>query len=83
MPTVHRLIAEDDLVASELTITGTHKGKFKRHSPTGKEVKFTGIFIDRVIDGKIVEMWHRPDFLTLLKQIGIVPEDVMDGEVAK
>ena len=75
--TVHDLICEGDLVASNLTITGTHQGQFGRYSPTGKAVKFTGMFLDRVADGKIVEMWHRPDFLTLLIQIGAVPADIM------
>ena len=77
--TVDQLIAEGDLVASELTITGTQSGQFRRFAPTGKEVKFSGFFIDRVVDGKIVEMWHKPDFLTMLIQIGAVPEDVMAG----
>lgn len=76
---VNQLIAEGDLVASELTITGTHSGQYKRHAPTGKEFRFNGFFIDRVVDGKIVEMWHKPDFLRLLMQIGVVPEDVMAG----
>ena len=75
--TVHELIAEGDLVASNLTITGTHEGKFGNFEPTGKSVNFTGTFIDRVVNGKIVEMWHRPDFLQLLIQIGAVPEDIM------
>jgi len=77
--TVHQLIAEDDLVASDLTITGTHSGQFKRHAPTGRQVKFNGVFIDRVVDGKIVEMWHKPDYLTLLMQIGAVSEEIMTG----
>jgi|TARA_B100000315_G_scaffold250024_1_gene282144 hypothetical protein len=33
--------------------------------------------MDRVVDGKIVEMWHRPDFLRMLIQIGAVPDDMM------
>ncbi|MDP6822061.1 MAG: ester cyclase [Dehalococcoidia bacterium] len=77
--TVHQLVAEGDPVASELTITGTHSGQFKRHAPTGKPVSFNGHHMDRASDGKIVETWHRPDFLTLLIQIGAVPEDVMSG----
>ncbi len=75
--TVHDLVAEGDLVASNLTITGTHQGNFGRHAPTGRQVSFTGMFLDRVADGKIVEMWHRPDYLRLLIQIGAVPDDVM------
>lgn len=77
--TVGELIAEGDLVASTLTITGTHRGKFKSIEPTGKSVSFNGVFIERVRNGKIVEMWHRPDFLRLLMQIGAVSEEIMNS----
>jgi predicted ester cyclase len=76
---VGELIAEGDLVASTLTFTGTHRGRFRSIEPTGKSVNFTGVHIERVRDGKIVEMWHRPDFLRLLMQIGAVSEDIMDA----
>ncbi len=76
---VHKLVAEGDIVASDLTITGTHLGHFRQHAPTGKQVRFSGTFMDRVVNGKIVEMWHRPDFLRMLMQIGAVPEDIMGG----
>ncbi|MQG58031.1 MAG: ester cyclase [SAR202 cluster bacterium] len=74
---VHKLVAEGDIVASDLTITGTHLGHFRQHAPTGKQVRFSGTIMDRVVDGKIVEMWHRPDFLRMLIQIGAVPDDMM------
>jgi predicted ester cyclase len=70
-------LSEDDLVASTLTITGTHRGKFRSIEPTGKSVNFTGVHIERVRNGRILEMWHRPDFLRLLMQIGAVSEDIM------
>ncbi len=66
-------IAEDDTVVSPVTITGVHVGDFKGIAPTNKKVEFTGVFMDRVVDGKIVEMWHRPDYLTLVQQIGGFP----------
>ncbi len=77
--TVNQLVAEGDIVASELAITGTHSGQFKQHAPTGKSVTFNGHFMDRVVGGKIVETWHKPDYLTLLIQIGAVPDDVTSG----
>ena len=75
--TVHDLVAEGDLVATNLTITGTHQGQFGQYAPTDKKVSFDGMFMDRVTDGKISEMWHRPDFLRMLMQIGNVPSDMM------
>ncbi|MDP6514149.1 MAG: ester cyclase [SAR202 cluster bacterium] len=63
-------IAQDDLVASHVSIKGTHTGEFLGVAPTGKDVDATGMFIDRVVDGKIVEGWHQPDNLSLLRQLG-------------
>jgi predicted ester cyclase len=77
--TIGELIAEGDLVVSTLTVTGTHRGKFRSIEPTGKSVNFTGVHIKRVRNGKIIEMWHRPDFLRLLMQIGAVPEEIMNS----
>ena len=77
--TIQEMVAEGDYVATNLTITGTHVGQFGPYAPTGNQVNFNGTFIDRVVDGKIVEMWHRPDFLRMLIQLGAVPEDIMGG----
>jgi len=41
-------------------------------APTGREVRFTGLSIDRVVDGKIVENWIEGDLEDLLRQIGAV-----------
>jgi hypothetical protein len=40
---------------------------------TGKQVKVTGIFIDRIVDGKIVESWGEYDALGMLQQLGALP----------
>jgi predicted ester cyclase len=52
--------------------TGTHKGEFMGHAPTGKPVTFFAIDILRIRGGKIVEDWHLEDNLTLLEQLGVV-----------
>ena len=53
--TIHRQIAEGDWVASVITARGTHDGEWLGIEPTGKHLTFTGVNIDRVVDGKIVE----------------------------
>src|SRR6185503_15243941 len=50
-------IAEGDKVVNRVTFRGTHKGEFQGIPPTGKEVAFAGILIDRFEGGKIVEHW--------------------------
>jgi predicted ester cyclase len=63
-------IAEGDKVVTRATFSGTHQGEFMGMAPTGKPVKYSGIAIDRIVDGKVVESWHVAETLGLLQQIG-------------
>ena len=45
----------DDYVISEFIMQGTHTGDFLGITPTNKVLEITGVEIDKVIDGKIVE----------------------------
>jgi steroid delta-isomerase-like uncharacterized protein len=65
--------AEGELVCSRWTATGTHAGDFWGMAPTGKEATVTGITIDRIAGGKIVESWTNWDALGLMQQLGAVP----------
>ena len=40
---------------------------------TGNQVRFTGMEMDRVADGKFVETWNYVDLLSLMQQIGALP----------
>jgi predicted ester cyclase len=65
-------IAEGDMVANHFVFYGTHRGEFMGIPPTGREVRFTGLAIDRIVDGKIVENWIEGDLEDILRQIGAV-----------
>src|SRR5215211_2668735 len=65
-------IADGNMVANRFVFYGTHQGEFMGVAPTGKEVRFTGLTIDRVVNGKIVENWIEGDLEDLLQQIGAV-----------
>ncbi len=56
--TIEDLVAEDDKVVARWTTRGTHQGEFAGIPPTGKSVTWKGMFIVRVADGKIVEVWQ-------------------------
>jgi len=71
--TIEDQIAEGDKVVTRVTFSGTHQGEFRGIAPTGKKVKYTGIAIDRIADGKVVEMWHVADTSVILQQIGVSP----------
>jgi steroid delta-isomerase-like uncharacterized protein len=66
------LIAEGDQVVARITMTGTHKGNFMGIPATGKRIEFTGIYIARIADGKIVEHWGEEDGVSLLSQLGVL-----------
>jgi steroid delta-isomerase-like uncharacterized protein len=72
--TIEEQIAERDLVTSRWTGRGTHRGELLGIGATGKETTVTGITIDRIDNGKIVESWNNWDTLGLLQQLGVVPE---------
>jgi steroid delta-isomerase-like uncharacterized protein len=72
--TVEDQIAEGDRVVSRYTVRGTHQGEFAGVPPTGKQVTVTGITIDRIEGGQIVESWNEFSQLGLLQQLGVVPE---------
>ena len=66
------IFAEGDKVAVRITMSGTHTGSFMGIPPTGKRVSFTGIYIARIADGKIVEHWGEEDGVSLLQQLGVL-----------
>lgn len=72
--TVDDMLADGDLVAARLTMRGTHLGELNGIPPTGREVTVTGMSIERVADGRIVEGWNQNDALGLLTQLGVLPQ---------
>jgi predicted ester cyclase len=69
---IHALIAEGDLVVAHHTHYATNDGSFMGKPPTGREVVVQGIEIFRLADGRIAELWHHDDMLSLFQQLGIV-----------
>ncbi len=46
---------DGDYVLSEFVMEGTHKGEWLGMKPTNKRLVFTGINVDKVVIGRIVE----------------------------
>jgi predicted ester cyclase len=65
-------VAEGEMVANRFVFYGTHQGEFMGVAPTGREVTFRGISLDRVVAGKIVESIVEMDLEDVLRQIGAV-----------
>lgn len=69
--TIEDQIAEGNKVVTRFTSRGTHKGKFMSIDPTGRKVSWTGIIIDRIENGKIIETWVHWDTQGLMEQLGV------------
>jgi predicted ester cyclase len=70
--TVEDTVAEGDKVVSRLTYRGTHTGNLGNIAPTGREITFTAIAINRFVNGKIVERWFNSDELGMMRQMGVL-----------
>jgi steroid delta-isomerase-like uncharacterized protein len=71
--TIDDVVAQGDRVAIRWTATGTHSGELHGLAPTGRSVTVTGMTIQRLAAGRIVEAWSNWDTLGLLQQIGASP----------
>jgi len=67
------MLAEGDEVYSRMTLTGTNTGILFGIPPTNLPIETTGIRIDRLKDGKIVETWIVIDNLRLFQELGLIP----------
>ena len=68
---LEEVIAEGDKVVTRGIFSGTHQGEIMGIPPTGKQVTFSVVHIDRVVDGKIVEHWGQGDTLAMMRQLGV------------
>jgi steroid delta-isomerase-like uncharacterized protein len=74
---IEDLIAEDDKVVMRCTLTATHQGLFPgflEMPPTGKSICQRQIHILRIQDDKVVEHWVVRDDLTMMQQLGLIPQ---------
>jgi predicted ester cyclase len=73
--TIEDMVAEGDKVVTRFRARGTHQGETEDFGPpTGNRAEVTGIAIERISEGKIVEDWTNFDALGLMQQLGLVPE---------
>jgi steroid delta-isomerase-like uncharacterized protein len=62
-------ISERDRVVTRWTATGTNLGQFQGIEATGRQATVSGIFINRVVNGRITETWSDFDPLGLAQQL--------------
>jgi steroid delta-isomerase-like uncharacterized protein len=72
--TVDDQIAEGEIVATRWTGRGTNTGELMGMPPTGKQITVEGITYSRITGDKATEAWITWDTLSMVQQLGIVPE---------
>ena len=68
---IEELVAEGDIVAGRLTMSGTHEGSLMGEPPTGRSVRNNHMHFVRFRDGKAVEHWGVRDDLGTMRQLGL------------
>lgn len=67
------VVAEGDSVATIGSYRGRHTRPFTGMAPTGRDVDFTVMHVDRMQDGAIIEHRGIGDVDTLSSQLGVDP----------
>jgi steroid delta-isomerase-like uncharacterized protein len=71
--TVEEMLVDGDRVVERWTARGTHRGEFQGIPPTGKRVAVPGVVFYRIADGKIAEFRGQFDRMSLMQQLGVIP----------
>jgi predicted ester cyclase len=70
--TINYQISENEWVATVYSVTGTFKNEWFGMKPTGIPITFTGVNMDRVKDGKIVEHGGAANLMEPLLKAGVI-----------
>jgi steroid delta-isomerase-like uncharacterized protein len=71
--TTHDLVAEGDKVTKVWTANSTHQGELMGIPATGNKIVVKGIYVYRISEGKIAELWVSMDNLGMMQQLGVIP----------
>jgi predicted ester cyclase len=71
---IDEMIAEDNRVMVRWTFRGIHQGTYLGIPPTHTPVTFPGIYLFRIQDNRIAEVWNLWDQVSEWQQLGILPE---------
>jgi predicted ester cyclase len=74
--TVEDLVVEGDRAALRYRLQGTHRGHYLGVAPTGLSFDVEGLTLLRLADARVVEEWHSPTELAILRQLGAVQANV-------
>jgi len=70
--TIESQISEGEWVVTTYSVTGTFKEEWFGMKPTGKPITYTGVNVDRIRDGKIIEHGGAANLLNPLMKAGVI-----------
>lgn len=73
--TIEDVIGEGDKVLTRWTLTGTQQGEFMGIPATGRAISVSGMSLDRIEAGLVVEGFDGWDALGLRRQLGAIADD--------
>ena len=68
---IQALVAEGNLVAARLILSGTHRGPWKDIPASGKQIRVTAMMFLRFENGKLMEIWEDFDELGMRQQLDV------------
>lgn len=69
---IQQMIAEGDKVVVYWRLKSRHTGKFMGIEATNKDLQVPGMEINRIMNGKIIEIWRLSDTMSLMQQLGAI-----------
>jgi predicted ester cyclase len=66
-------LAEGNLISHFWRAEGIHSGDLLGVPATGKRIWMTGVDVLRFEDGKLTDIWHQEDLLSVFLQLGVEP----------
>jgi len=69
---IENQISEGEWIATIYSVTGTFKNEWLGIKPTGEKITYTGVNVDRLKDGKIIEHGGAANLLGPLLDAGVV-----------
>lgn len=70
--TIENQISEGEWIVSTYSVTGTFKDEWFGMKPTGQPITFSGVNVDRIADGKIIEHGGAANMFEPLLKAGVI-----------
>ena len=71
---VEDVLQDGDKIVVRSTISATLRGPFLSFPPTGRSMKIQAVDIHEFKNGKIIRTWHTEDWMTGLRELGLMRE---------